>query len=203
MGLAADFRRDVKQGTRLLARFPGSTAMSIAILAIAIGANTAVFAMVDALLLTPPPVVEPTRLVRIDTGESLASWPTYEDIRARAGGFTGVAAHRPAAMTLQSGGAETRLRGELTSLEFLSLLRVPAALGRTYAPTDETFDRVVLAHHIWRRTSARIRASSDGPSSSEAARSRWRGSCRPTSVGSRPPSSDSTSGWRSIRVAMR
>jgi putative ABC transport system permease protein len=203
MGLAADFRRDVKQGTRLLARFPGSTAMSIAILAIAIGANTAVFAMVDALLLTPPPVVEPTSLVRIHTGESLASWPTYEDIRARAGGFTGVAAHRPAAMTLQSGGAETRLRGELTSLEFLSLLRVPAALGRTYAPADETFDRVVLAHHIWRRHFGADpgvvgRTVVLGGRSLQVA-----GSCRPTSVGSRPPASDSTSGWRSIRVAMR
>jgi predicted permease len=151
MGLAADFRRDATQGARLLTRFPGFTAIAIAILAVAIGANTTVVAIVDALLLTPPPVVEPARLVRVHTGESQASWPNYQDIRDRAGAFTGLAAHRLASMTLNAGGAMARLRGELTSPDFLTLLGVPAAMGRTYASGDVAFDRVVLAHHVWRR----------------------------------------------------
>src|SRR5687768_10727299 len=100
MGLVTDFRRDVVLGVRLLARFRGFSAVSISTLAIAIGGNTAVFTAVDALLLTPPPVVEPAVLARVDTGQSLASWPTYQDIRDRNDVFTAVAAHRAVSLAL-------------------------------------------------------------------------------------------------------
>jgi len=145
-----DFWHDLRFGVRLLARFPGFTAVSIATLAIAIGGNTAVFTIVNVLLLTPPPVVEPARLARVDTGESLASWPTYEDVRDRSESFTRLAAYRLAMMALTAGGTTKRLRGEVTSIDYLTVLGVPAEIGRAYAAGDEAVDRVVLAHHTWR-----------------------------------------------------
>jgi predicted permease len=138
-------------GIRLLARYPGFSAVSIATLAVAIGGNTAVFTIVNALLLTPPPVAEPARLARVDTGQSLTSWPIYEDIRDRAGVFSGVAAYRLASMSMPANGTAITLRGQITSANFLSVLGVPAALGRTYAVEDTDLDRIVLAHHVWRQ----------------------------------------------------
>lgn len=150
MRLLTDLRRDLGFGVRLLARFPGFTAVSIATLAMAIGGNTAVFTIVNALLLTPPAVIEPARLARVHTGQSQASWPTFEDVRDRSEAFTGVAASRLAALPLTAGGTTVRLRGEITSLDYLTLLGVPAELGRVYAAGDPAVDRVVLANHIWR-----------------------------------------------------
>ena len=151
MSLIADLRRDVGLGIRLLARYRGFSAVSIATLGVAIGGNTTVFTIVDALLLTPPPVVEPARLARIDTGQSLASWPTYEDIRDGNTVFSGVAAARLALTNLETGGAGVRLRGQVTSSNYFAVLGVPAERGRPYFADDALFDRVVLAHHVWRQ----------------------------------------------------
>ena len=152
MRLLTDLRRDVALGIRLLVRYPGFSAASIATLAVAIGGNTAVFTIVNALLLTPPPVVEPTRLARVDTGQSLTSWPTYEDIRDGSNVFAGVAAYRFTSMPLEMQATTTaRLRGQITSSNYLTVLGVPAERGRRYLADEVTFDRLVLAHHIWRQ----------------------------------------------------
>lgn len=151
MRFLSDFRRDAIVGVRLLGRYRGFSAIAIATLALAIGGNTAVFAFFNALLLTPPPVADPQRLVRVDTGQSLASWPNYLDIRDRTTVFTGVAASRLASLNLDTGNVAARLRGQITSPNFLSLLGVPAERGRTYAGDDMVFNRVVLARHIWRQ----------------------------------------------------
>jgi predicted permease len=151
MRLLADLRRDIALGIRLLVRYRGFSAVSVATLAVAIGGNTAVFTIVNALLLKPPPVVDPARLARVDTGQSLTSWPTYEDIRDRSDIFAGVAAYRLASMPLEMGGTSARLRGQITSSNYLTVLGVPAERGRTYLADETTSDRVVLAHHIWRQ----------------------------------------------------
>ncbi|HET7699101.1 MAG TPA: ABC transporter permease [Vicinamibacterales bacterium] len=146
-----DVRRDLALGVRLLARYPGFSAVSIATLAIAIGGNTAVFTIVNALLLTPPPVSEPGRLVRVYPGQSLTSWPVYEDIRDRAGVFSSVAAYRLTSMNLDQGGTAIRLRGQITSANYLTLLGVRPHVGDTYRADDATAASVVLAHHVWRQ----------------------------------------------------
>ena len=151
MRLLTDFGRDIRLGIRLLARCPGFSAVCIATLAVAIGGNTAVFTIVNALLLTPPPVAAPERLALVDTGQSLASWPTYEDIRDRSGMFAGVAAARLTTMNLEVGGATIRLRGQVTSSNYLTVLGVPPERGRTYVADEAASDRVVLAHHLWRQ----------------------------------------------------
>lgn len=152
MNILADLRRDVAFGLRLLRRFPSFSAASIVTLAVAIGGNTAVFTIVNALLLTPPPVSDPARLARIDTGQSLASWPTYDDIRLRSNDvFIAVAASRLMSMDLAIGAEPIKVRGEFTSANYLSMLGVPAQIGRPYTVDDFVFDRVVLAHHVWRQ----------------------------------------------------
>ena len=151
MRFLTDLRRDLALGVRLLVRDRGFSTVSIATLAVAIGGNTAVFTIVNALLLTPPPVVEPARLARVDTGQSLTSWPNFEDIRDNSDVFAGLAAYRLASMPLEMGGTTARLRGQVTSSNYLAVLGIPAAIGRTYFANETTFDRVVLAHHIWRQ----------------------------------------------------
>jgi predicted permease len=151
MRLLTDFRRDVTLGIRLLRRYRGFSAISIATLAVAIGGNTAVFTIVNALLLTPPPVVEPPRLARVNPGQSLASWPMYEDIRDRSDVFTAVAASRLTSLNLEMTGGTSPLRGLVTSSNYFTVLGIPAEIGQTYAAADVVLDRVVLAHHIWRQ----------------------------------------------------
>lgn len=151
MRLLTDLWRDTALGIRLLARFPGFSAVSIATLAVAIGGNTAVFTIVNALLLTPPPVAEPARLARIDTGQGLTSWRIYQDIRDGSDVFADVAAYRLASMPLDMKGATARLRGQITSSNYLTVLGVRAERGRTYLADETTYDRVVIAHHIWRQ----------------------------------------------------
>ena len=151
MRLLTDFRRDLALGARLLARYPGFSAVSIATLAIAIAGNTAVFTIVNTLVLTPPPVADPARLVRVDTGQSQTSWPIYEDIRDGQDVFSGVAAHRLASTSLEIAGTAVRLRGQITSSNYLSVVGIRPWLGDAYRTEDPSADRVVLAHHVWQR----------------------------------------------------
>jgi len=149
MKLLSDLGRDIALGIRLLARYRGFSAVSILTLAAATGGNTAVFAIVNALLLTPPPVLEPARLARVETGQSLTSWPMYQDIRDRSEVFVDVAAYRLTSMSLEVGGASIRLRGQVTSPNYLTVLGVPPERGRSYEANASDFDQVILSHHIW------------------------------------------------------
>ena len=148
--LLSDFRRDLVLGTRLLARHRGFSAVSIATLAVAIGGNAAVFTILNALLLTPPPLAEPARLARVHPGQSLTSWPIYEELRRRTDLFTGVAAQRLASMNLDAGGIAVRLRGQVTSADFFAVLGIRPLLGGTYHEAEADAGQVVLAHHVWR-----------------------------------------------------
>jgi predicted permease len=151
MRILIDFGRDVAAGVRLLHRYRGFSAVAIVTLAAAIGGNAAVFTIVNALLLTPPPVAEPARLAVVYTGQSLTSWQTYEDVRDRADAFTAVSAHRMFSSSLARDGVPVRLRGLVTSSNYLDVLGVPAQRGRTYQERDVAVDGVVLAHHVWRQ----------------------------------------------------
>ena len=150
MRLLDSIRRDVIAGVRLLVRTPGFSATAIATLAIAIGANTAVFAVVNALLFKPTPVALPQELGRVDTGPSLTSWLNYEDIRSRNDAFVDVLSTRQTVTTLATSGVPEALTGQITSPNFFSVLGIPAAIGRTYAPADTRSDLVVLSDHVWR-----------------------------------------------------
>jgi predicted permease len=143
-------RRDVVAGLRLLGRAPGFSATAIGTLAIAIGANTAVFAVVNALLFKPTPVRAPQELGRIDTGPSLTSWLNYEELRTRNDSFVDVLASRQTSTTLATSSMPELISGQTTSPNFFTVLGVPAVLGRVYTAADRRGDVVVLSDHLWR-----------------------------------------------------
>ena len=148
--LASELGQDASFGARLIRRSPGFSTVAILTLALAIGGNTAIFSLVNALALKPMPVRAPEEIVRVYTGQSQTSWPTYQDIVTRSTVFVDVAAHAGASRTLVTDSTTARLSGETTSTNYLTMLGVPAMLGRTYLPSDSRADLVVLSERTWR-----------------------------------------------------
>src|SRR5688572_4941213 len=149
--LLAEFRQDLRLGVRLLARSPAFTAAAVLTLAVAIGGNTAIFSVANALLFKPVPVTAPHELARVRPGASQMSWPNYRDFEDRTSVFSDLVAHRQLRVAMSTAdGLPTRLNGEQTSLNFFRALGVAPALGRTFSPADARRDRAVLADHTWR-----------------------------------------------------
>ncbi len=148
--IASELKQDAVYGWRLIVRSPGFSAVAIATLAVAIGGNTAIFSVVNALLFKPEPFAAPHELARIHPGESQMSWLNYQDIRARSRSFTDLAAHRGAVMTLAESDGASRLLGQAVTANFFTILGVPAAVGRTLLPPDVRNDVVVLSDRVWR-----------------------------------------------------
>jgi predicted permease len=148
--LLADFLQDARIGVRLLGRTRGISAAAVVTLALAIGGNTAIFSVTNALLFRPLPVAQPHALVGVRAGGSQMSWPNYRDIRERTSVFSDVAAHRRFVAGLTSQSPPVRLWGEQTSRNYFGALGVAAPIGRTYRASDTRSDLVVLADHTWR-----------------------------------------------------
>jgi predicted permease len=159
MKLMAEFRQDLRHAVRMLARSPGFSAAAILTLAVAIGGNTALFSVANALLFKPMPIHAPEEVTRVRGGASHVSWRDYEDLGVRTDVFAEFAAHRRLRVALTNAdGLPVRLEGEQTSFNFFDALAVAPALGRTYASGDSRRDVVVLADHTWR---ARFGAAPD------------------------------------------
>ena len=153
--------RDVKYALRVLRRAPGFTALVTMTLALGIGANTAVFSIVHAVLLAPLPFHEPERLVAIWTREIHAKgtsklfdlYNDYENWKADARSFEGVAGitwspqASPGGILTGRGPARSVLAMPVT-VEFFSLLGVRPLIGRTFEPADRGCN-VVLSHSFW------------------------------------------------------
>ncbi len=148
--IASELRQDAVFGLRLLGRSPGFSTVAILTLALAIGGNTAIFSLVNAIALKPLPVAAPRDVVRVYTGESQTSWLNYQDIAQRTTVFSDVAVQTGMSVALTTDNSAARLRGETTSTNYLTMLGVPALLGRTYFPSDTRTDLVVLSEHAWR-----------------------------------------------------
>jgi predicted permease len=148
--ILGEYRQDIVLGVRLIARNPWYSGAAILTLAVAIGGNTAIFSVVNALLFKPLPVQAPQELARVRAGESRMSWLNYQDLAERNHVFSDVVAHRRVVAGMAVRGVPVRSWGEQTTSNYFSGLGVPAALGRTYMPFDTRRDLVVLAHHLWR-----------------------------------------------------
>jgi predicted permease len=157
-------RTDVTYALRWLARSPGFTLVAVASLAIGIGFNTAIFSVVDALLLRPLPVERPDRLVDVYTrggdGDTYAtsSYPDYLDFRDRNGVFSAVMAFSPAIAAVKAGEQSRTALGEVVSGNYFHVLGVGAALGRPLVPTDDVAGAarvVVISDAAWTRDYAR------------------------------------------------
>jgi predicted permease len=151
--------QDIRYGWRLLAKNPGFTAIAVVTLAIGIGASTAVFSVVDTVLIRPLPYQQPNRLMLVSEtlpGMSLddvgISAGEYQDYRDRNRSFSQVAAFESAGFNLTDAGQPLRVNAAAMSASAFPLLGVSPELGRSFTP-DEDRDGashvVVLSHALW------------------------------------------------------
>ena len=145
-----DLVQDVRIALRGFRRSPAFAAIAILTLALGIGANTAIFSVVDAVLLRRLPYPEPERLVST-WGSTLAEVIRISELGRS---FASVGAYRQQSMSLSGDGDPERVDGATASAGLFRTLRAPAALGRTFtaAENEESGDRVViLSDELWRR----------------------------------------------------
>lgn len=160
MGTIDSVWMDVRQSVRRLQRSPSFAVTAIAILAIGIGANTAVFSVVNAVLLRPLPYPEPERLVAVTEiipefvsrlPELPANARHFVEWRSCAC-FEDVAMLDDQPWNLAGEGEPERLRGARATANFFRVLGVSAQLGRTFVADDENNERVVvISDALWRR----------------------------------------------------
>ena len=153
---------DVRFALRNLRKAPVFSAVAVLSLALGIGANTAIFTLIDQLILRLLPVKNPRELVLLDSngdhygnnrGANSFSYPKYQDFVAHNQVFSGVLARVATAVSMSFNGQTERAAGELVSGNYFSVLGVPPAIGRTVAPDDDTSilgrPVVVLSHRYW------------------------------------------------------
>ncbi|MBI3415459.1 MAG: ABC transporter permease [Verrucomicrobia bacterium] len=158
--------QDIRYGARQLRKNPGFTAVAVLTLALAIGANTAIFTVVNALLLRSLPVRNPEDLVQVVTRSRSSdvnsfSYPFYKMLRDDGRSLSGLFAaggvgERDQLIVPGAGNPETEfVHGQAVSGNFFSVLGVPAIFGRTFTPTDDKAGDsqavVVFSHGFWER----------------------------------------------------
>jgi predicted permease len=151
--------QDLLLGARILRKSPGFTIVAVLTLALGIGANTAIFSVVDAILLRPLPYPEPTRLVRIwETDPSHGSFKNtvnpfnFLDWRDNSHAFEAMAALVSSTHNLNAQGQPIAVPGLRVSPDFFSILQTPPAKGRTFVADDAVpgHDRVaILSYELW------------------------------------------------------
>jgi len=151
--------QDIRYGWRMLARNPGFTAIAVLTLAIGIGASTAIFSVVDTVLLRPLPYRDPEKLVLVSetlpgmsTDEIGVSAGEYQDYRDRNRSFSQVAAYESAGFNLTGAGQPLRVNAAALSASAFPLLGVSPELGRGFTTEEDRYGSgsvVVLSHALW------------------------------------------------------
>ena len=154
MRLIQEFLQDLRYGRRLLAKNPGVTLIAIVTLALGIGANTAIFTIVNAFLLRPLPYGDPDSLVMVDSqyrGQSTGvSFADYEDWRRQNNVFDDLAFFNLRwNANLELGNETETLNLTFGTSNLFSTLRVAPFIG--HGPTEEQSDTVLLSHNLWQR----------------------------------------------------
>jgi len=153
------FLHDLRYALRLFAKSPGITGAAVLALALGIGANTAIFSLVNGVLLRPlPGVGDPDNLVTLERTQngkkSSAAYPDYVDYRDHNSSFVGLAAHCGTPLSFNEGAPE-HLRGDLVSGNYFSVLGATPAFGRLIEPEDDdqpgAHAVAVLGHAFWLR----------------------------------------------------
>jgi putative ABC transport system permease protein len=149
--------QDLRFGMRMLAKKPGFTLVAIITLALGIGANTAIFSVVHAVLLRPLPFPNPDRLVVMtekdrEGSRMGAAYPNYQDWRTQAESFEGMAGFRSQIFNLTGVDKPLRLQGRTVSWNFFELLGVVPQLGRGFVEQDDqpgAPPAAMVSHGIW------------------------------------------------------
>lgn len=156
----ANLWNDLRYGARLLRHSPGFTAVAVGALALGIGANTAIFSTVDAVLLRPLPFADPDRLVMVWEDASIASFPrntpapaNFYDWKTRNHVFTDMAATRGATANLTADGPPEMVLGRAVTFNFFDVLGVRPVVGRTFTEEEDRDGArvIVIGYDLWRR----------------------------------------------------
>ncbi|MGH9794141.1 MAG: ABC transporter permease, partial [Candidatus Acidiferrales bacterium] len=156
--------QDVKYGVRMLAKSPGFTLVAVITLALGIGANTAIFSMMDAVMLKSLPVKSPEQLYLIAHSgkigaEETSNFPLYKQIRDHSQSFSGVIAINPNQWKVAVGGETELVSGQVVTGNYYAMLGVNAVLGHTLtAANDEPpggHPVAVISYSYWTRRFAR------------------------------------------------
>jgi hypothetical protein len=154
---------DIRYSLRTLARSPGFAVVAVLALSLGIGANTAIFSIIDAVLLRPLPYPEPGALVKVWTSfagiglpndRNWVSPPEFADLRTLNQSFSSVAAFSPDSFNISTGGLPERVEGAQVSVTFFDILGVQPRVGRAFLPGEDQPGRgdvILLGHDLWRR----------------------------------------------------
>jgi predicted permease len=154
------FWKDLRHAARSLARAPGYAAACVAILALGIGANAAIFSIVRTVLLRPLPFADSERLVRVwetysnGKGVGSVSLPNFRDWREQGTSFETMAAYFRGSRNLSGGDEPVKVAAMETTAELFDVLGVSPALGRSFRGDEERLEAapvVVLGERIWRQ----------------------------------------------------
>jgi putative ABC transport system permease protein len=157
--------QDIRFGLRMLARNPGVTALATIALALGIGGNTLIFSVVNAVLLKPLPVSDPSRLVWIwanspsrNLNYAFTAYSTYAEWKAGSPSFESMSAYAPSSATLLAGNDPERVDVLHVNASFFPMLGVGPTLGRDFLPGEDQPGApkvAVLAYSLWERRFAR------------------------------------------------
>jgi putative ABC transport system permease protein len=150
--------QDLRCGARMLLKQPAFTAVAMLTLALGIGANTAIFSVINALILSPPSIAEPESVVAIwrttkeKRVEGYVSYLELQDWQTRNQSLEAVAGYKPNGFILLNEGQAERIQGMRVTSNFLSLLKVKLVRGRDFRPEEELRGAqpvVILSQEFW------------------------------------------------------
>jgi len=152
---------DFKYALRILVKSPGFTAVAVITLALGIGANSAIFSVVDTVLLRPLPFKNPEQLVMIwgtsahdPNSKETDSFPDFFDYREQSRSFTAMAAYSGAGTVLTGASEAQELHGVAVSGDIFGLLGMTPMLGRGFTPEETKLGAapvIVFSHGLWKR----------------------------------------------------
>jgi predicted permease len=155
------FRQDLRFSLRMLRKSPGFTAVAVATLALGIGANSAIFSVVNAVLLEPLPYGQPERLVYLYSQfptlgfeEFWISPPEYRELQERARSFDALGAWRTGRVNVAGAESPVRVTSAVVSAEFFTALGVPTVRGRPFTAEEDQPNGppvAVISHGLWQR----------------------------------------------------
>lgn len=151
--------QDLRLGLRMLLKNPGFTAVVVLTLALGIGANVALFSVVNGVLLNPLPFPEPEQLVTLDQSKpnfdmGAIPYPNFLDLQKENRTFSAMSISRGFGFSLIGAGEAERVSARLVSADFFSVFGVQPALGRTFAPGEDepgAAPLVVISANLWQR----------------------------------------------------
>jgi predicted permease len=157
--------QDIRYGVRMLFKQPGFSLAAVVVLALGIGGSTAMFSIVDALLLKPLLIQKADQIVGCFSRDTQKpdsyrafSYPNYADLRADNGVFSGLAAHNLALIGIKEGDTTRRAFSDIVTSNYFETLGVPLVRGRTFTPEEDQpgsgIPSLIVSYSSWRKSGA-------------------------------------------------